>query len=269
MLRVGELVEVIPGMIATQHSGGGKANQYFLRGINLDHGTDFSIHFDNMPVNFRSHAHGQGYLDMNFIIPELVQTIAYRKGTHAADVGDFSAASSSKFETYDRLDRGFAQLTWGSNDYLRAVGADSWDTANGTWLAGAELQFSDGPWENPEDTHRYNGLLKYSTELGGHPAEIMATYYSNDWNATDQIPLRAVQNGDFGRFGFVDPSVGGINETLQSDRESRDGVHQLTTLFASDYGLNLYGNPTYFLNDPVNGRPDRAGGQTINFRWPS
>ena len=141
LLRVGELVEVIPGMIATQHSGGGKANQYFLRGMNLDHGTDFSIQFEGMPVNFRTHAHGQGYLDMNFIIPELVQTIEYRKGTYSADVGDFSAASSSKFETYDRLERGFVGLTWGSEDYLRAVGANSWDVESGSWLLGAEMRF--------------------------------------------------------------------------------------------------------------------------------
>ncbi len=191
LLRVGELVEVIPGMIATQHSGGGKANQYFLRGINLDHGTDFSISFEGMPVNFRTHAHGQSYLDMNFIIPELVQTIEYRKGTYAADVGDFSAASSSKFQTYNRLEKGFAELTYGSEDYLRAVAANSWDTTNGTWLLGAEIRLSDGPWEVAEDVRLYNGFLKYTTEIGGRDAELIATAYTNDWNATDQIPQRA------------------------------------------------------------------------------
>jgi len=252
LLRVGELVEVIPGMMATQHSGGGKANQYFLRGINLDHGTDFSVHFDGMPVNFRSHAHGQGYLDLNFIIPELVQTIEYHKGTYDADAGDFSAASAAYFQTYDRLDRGFAELTWGSENYLRAVGANSWDVANGAWLAGAELQFSDGPWDNPEDVRRYNGLLKYSTELAGLPAEFMATYYSNDWNATDQIPQRSVDSGELGRFGFVDPSVGGKTRrfNLIGNLET-DATHY--SLFFTRYGLNLFGNPTYFLNDPVNG----------------
>ena len=252
LLRVGELVEVIPGMIATQHSGGGKANQYFLRGINLDHGTDFSVHFDGMPVNFRSHAHGQGYLDLNFIIPELVQTIEYHKGTYDAAAGDFSAASAAYFQTYDRLDRGFTKLTWGSENYWRAVGANSWDTAKGTWLAGADLQFSDGPWDNPEDVRRYNGLLKYSTKLAGLPAEFMATYYANDWNATDQIPLRSVQNGDLGRFGFVDPSVGGKTRrfNLIGNLETEATRYNL---FFTSYGLNLYSNPTYFLNDPVNG----------------
>ena len=252
LLRVGELVEVIPGMIATQHSGGGKANQYFLRGINLDHGTDFSISFEGMPVNFRTHAHGQGYLDMNFIIPELVQTIEYRKGTYAADVGDFSAASSSKFQTYNRLEKGFAELTYGSEDYLRAVAANSWDTTNGTWLLGAEIRLSDGPWEVAEDVRLYNGFLKYTTEIGGRDAELIATAYTNDWNATDQIPQRAFLTGDLGRYGSVDPSVGGETSrfNLIGTLSGENTTHQA---FLTSYSLNLFGNPTYFLNDPING----------------
>ena len=247
LLRVGELVEVIPGMIATQHSGGGKANQYFLRGMNLDHGTDFSIQFEGMPVNFRTHAHGQGYLDMNFIIPELVQTIEYRKGTYSADVGDFSAASSSRFQTYDRLDAGFAQLTYGSEDYLRFLAADSWETNSGTWLLGAEIRLSDGPWKNAEDVKLYNFFSKYSTELWGRSAELIGTFYSNDWNATDQIPRRAVLSGDLDRYGFVDASVGGETSrfnligTLTGDQTSYQA-------FITNYSLNLFGNPTYFLS---------------------
>lgn len=252
LLRVGELVEVIPGMIATQHSGGGKANQYFLRGINLDHGTDFSISFEGMPVNFRTHAHGQGYLDMNFIIPELVQTIEYRKGTYAADVGDFSAASSSKFQTYNRLEKGFAELTYGSEDYIRAVAANSWDTTNGTWLLGAEIRLSDGPWEVAEDVRLYNGFLKYTTEIGGRDAELIATAYTNDWNATDQIPQRAFLTGDLGRYGSVDPSVGG--ETSRFNLiGTLSGENTTYQAFLTSYSLNLFGNPTYFLNDPING----------------
>ncbi len=252
ILRVGELVEVVPGMIATQHSGGGKANQYFLRGINLDHGTDFSIAFEGMPVNFRTHAHGQGYLDMNFIIPELVKTIEYRKGTHAADVGDFSAAASTKFDTYNRLDEGFVKLTIGSEEYQRLVAAGSWDSASGTWLGGLEVQYSDGPWENPEDTKRYNGLLKYTTDIGDYSTEFIGTAYSNDWNATDQIPQRAVDDGTLDRFGFVDPTVGGesYRYNLIANFTSDTTYYQA---FASSYGLNLFGNPTYFLNDAVNG----------------
>lgn len=252
LLRVGELVEVIPGMIATQHSGGGKANQYFLRGINLDHGTDFSIQFEGMPVNFRTHAHGQGYLDMNFIIPELVQTIEYRKGTYSADVGDFSAASSSKFETYDKLENGFAEVTYGTENYLRAVAANSWAVATGTWLLGGEIRLSDGPWDNAEDVHLFNSFAKYTTELWGRPAEVIGTFYSNDWNATDQIPLRAMLSGDLGRYGFVDASVGG--ETSRFNLiASLSGDQTYYQAFVTKYSLNLFGNPTYFLSDPVNG----------------
>ena len=252
LLRVGELVEVIPGMIATQHSGGGKANQYFLRGINLDHGTDFSIQFEGMPVNFRTHAHGQGYLDMNFIIPELVQTIEYRKGTYSADVGDFSAASSSKFQTYDRLEKGFAQITYGTEDYLRLLAANSWELNSGTWLLGGEVRLSDGPWENAEDVRLFNGFAKYTTVLWGQSAKLIGTIYSNEWNATDQIPERAVVSGELGRFGYIDPSVGGetsrynIIATLTGDRTRYQA-------FLTRYELNLFGNPTYFLNDPLNG----------------
>ncbi|MGI9221048.1 MAG: TonB-dependent receptor, partial [Woeseiaceae bacterium] len=252
ILRVGELVEVVPGLIATQHSGGGKANQYFLRGMNLDHGTDFSIQFEGMPVNFRTHAHGQGYLDMNFIIPELVKTIEYRKGTHTADVGDFSAAASTRFDTYDRLDNGFAEVTIGTEEYQRLVAANSWDTNNGSWLGGLEIQYSDGPWENPENTERYNGMLKYSTDFGDYAAEFMATAYSNSWNATDQIPQRAVDDGTLDRFGFVDPSVGGKSHRYNLIANFTSETTYLQA-FATSYGLNLFGNPTYFLNDPVNG----------------
>jgi len=272
ILRVGELVEVIPGMIATQHSGGGKANQYFLRGMNLDHGTDFSIQFEGMPVNFRTHAHGQGYLDMNFIIPELVKTIEYHKGTYAADVGDFSAASSSRFETYDRLERGFAELTWGTERYLRAVAADSFGTETGSWLIGGELRRSDGPWLNREDVRLWNGFAKYSTDLAGRKAEFVATFYTSDWNATDQIPLRSVSAGELDRYGFVDPTVGGSTSRANLIANIA-GQNTTWNAYVSHYELNLFGNPTYFLADPVNGdqieQEDRrwiAGGRVDRVR---
>jgi outer membrane receptor protein involved in Fe transport len=252
LLRVGELVEVIPGLIATQHSGGGKANQYFLRGMNLDHGTDFSIQFEGMPVNLRTHAHGQGYLDMNFIIPELVRTIEYRKGTYSADVGDFSAASSSKFDTYDRFQKGFVQVAWGTENYFRAVAANSWDLEAGTVLLAGEMRRSDGPWENAEDVRLFNGFAKFTTELWGRSAELIGTVYTNDWNATDQIPERAVLSGDLGRFGFVDPSVGGETHRFNL-LGNLTGERTSYQAFFSDYSLNLFGNPTYYLNDPVNG----------------
>jgi hypothetical protein len=253
LLRVGELVEVVPGMIATQHAGGGKANQYFLRGMNLDHGTDFSIQFEGMPVNFRSHAHGQGYLDMNFLIPELVKTIEYRKGTYHADVGDFSAASSTRFDSYDRLERGMLRATVGTQNYARLLGGDSWDLrSGGTLLLAGEVRRSDGPWLNPEDVRLFNGFAKYSSEVIGMSSELIATAYTNSWNATDQIPQRAVDAGQLDRFGYVDPTVGGETSRFNviASLESETSYYQV---FATRYDLNLFGNPTYFLNDRVNG----------------
>jgi len=150
LLRVGELFEYIPGMVTVQHSGGGKANQYFLRGINLDHGSDFAMNFEGMPVNLRSHAHGNGYLDVNFVIPELIKSMAYKKGTHLAEMGDFSSVGTATFETLDSLDKGLLKLTYGSDNYRRFMMANSWSTGSGDLLLGTEIRGYDGPWVNPE-----------------------------------------------------------------------------------------------------------------------
>ena len=258
MLRVGELTEVVPGMIATQHSGGGKANQYFLRGINLDHGTDFSIDFNGMPANMRTHAHGQGYLDINFVIPELVETISYKKGTYYPDIGDFSAAASTKFKTYDRLENGFVNITFGEGNHQRLVSANSLQIADSDLLLGAEVEFRDGPWENAEAIKKYNLLGKYSGLINSNqPASLILTAYSNSWYATDQIPERAIASGELGLFGFVDPSVGGQTKRVnligqwQLD-DARFGVTEFSA-YASYYELNLFGNGTYYLIDAING----------------
>jgi len=252
MLRVGELVEVMPGMVATQHSGSGKANQYFLRGMNLDHGTDFTVNFEGMPVNFRSHAHGQGYLDINFIIPEVIETVDYRKGTHYADSGDFSAAGSATFKTYDRLAQGFTELSVGEDGYERLVFANSHDLDRGTLLYAAELHNQDGPWELPEDTQKRNALVKYSTEIGPLTAQIIATAYTNSWNATDQIPQREVLEGRLSRFGYIDPSIGG--ETSRFSLIGKlSNEHLSASAYAVSYELNLFSNPTYFQEAPVEG----------------
>lgn len=252
LLRVGELVEVVPGMVATQHSGSGKANQYFLRGMNLDHGTDFSVHFEGVPVNFRTHAHGQGYLDINFVIPELVETINYRKGTYYADVGDFSGAGSASFKTYDRLEKGFAEISAGEYSYQRLVLANSFDLNHGSLLIGGEMQYQDGPWKLEEEVEKYNGLLKYSVQVGDVEAQIIGTVYHNSWNATDQIPSREVVAGRLSRFGFIDPDIGGKTErySLIGKAKWRDFD---ATLYAVHYQLNLFSNPTYFQEDPING----------------
>lgn len=250
--RVGELVEVVPGMIATQHSGPGKANQYFLRGFNLDHGSDFSTSFDGMPVNFRSHAHAQGYMDLNFIIPEIIERVDFQKGPYFADTGDFSLAGANAMQTYDRLDTGFTELTLGSKDEIRLVSADSIELADGHLLFALEHHQSNGFFVLDQDVRKYNGLLKYSGNIGSVPSRITFSAYDSEWISTNQVPERAVSSGLIDRFGFIDPDLGG-----NSHRYSLSGNFELKNwelgLYASSYYMSLINNPTYVLNDPVNG----------------
>jgi hypothetical protein len=208
-LRTGELLEFVPGMIVTQHSGDGKANQYFLRGFNLDHGTDFATFVDGMPVNMRTHAHGQGYADLNFLIPELVQRIDYRKGTYFAGEGDFASAGAARFHIGDRLPAGLASLSLGSGGYRRALLADSFAAAGGTLLYGVELGRNDGPWDVPEGVRKTNALVRYSRGTADDGWSLTGMAYRNRWTSTDQVPLRAVTSGRIGRFGSIDPTDGG------------------------------------------------------------
>ena len=251
--RVGELVEVVPGMIATQHSGPGKANQYFLRGFNLDHGSDFSTFFDGMPVNMRTHAHAQGYMDLNFIIPEIIERIDFQKGPYFADTGDFSLAGSNSMKTYDVLEEGFSELTLGSRDEIRFVTANSFDFAEGSLLYALEHQQTNGFYDLEQDVRKLNGLLKYTGNFAGVPSRITLSAYDSEWTSTNQVPQRAVNNGLIDRFGFIDPDLGG-----ESYRYSITGNFELAeswdlNLYASSYYMSLINNPTYLLNDPING----------------
>src|SRR3954463_7892552 len=162
LLRPAEILEVIPGVIVTQHSGSGKANQYSLRGFNLDHGTDFAVHVDGMPLNLPSHGHGQGYADLNFLIPELVEHIHYRKGPYYADEGDFSAAGAAHVHLKRLFNSNFAELKGGSFGYRRGLFGGSMGLSGGNLLAALELAHDDGPWQNPERLRKLNGLLRYS-----------------------------------------------------------------------------------------------------------
>ena len=161
LLRPAEVLEVVPGLIVSQHSGDGKANQYYLRGFNLDHGTDFSTSLMNMPVNMPTHAHGQGYTDLNFLIPELVERVQYRKGTYYAGDGDFSAAGSARIDYVRKLDAPFAQVTVGSDGYARALAAASPTLKEGNMLIAAEGYHNDGPWTVPEHLRKNNVVLRY------------------------------------------------------------------------------------------------------------
>lgn len=210
LLRTGEILELIPGMVVTQHSGTGKANQYFLRGFNLDHGTDFSTFIDSMPINMRTHGHGQGYTDLNFIIPESISRINYHKGTYSADVGDFSSAGSAEMLTLNKTEQGFVELTLGENLYSRLVNLDSFNAAGGAWLYAFELNKNDGPWTSVnEDLNKTNLLLKHTRNLNEGQLSITLMGYDNSWNSADQIPMRVVQDGIIGELGSLDKSLGG------------------------------------------------------------
>ena len=261
LLRSGDLLEFVPGLVATQHSGSGKANQYFLRGFNLDHGTDFATSVDTMPVNMRTHGHGQGYTDLNFLIPEAVDELTYRKGTYYADVGDFSSAGSAQFHIADRLDRGLAEGTAGEYGFARGVVVDSVAAGpkahDGALLYALEYQTFDGPWTDiKEDVQKVSGLLRYSQDLGPGRFHLMAMAYDNSWTSHDQIPQRAVDSGLIDAYGNLDTTVGG-----ESDRYSLSagwaGAMFGGKLDASAYvirsDLDLFSNFTYFLDDPIDG----------------
>ena len=208
-LRPAEVLEFVPGVIVTQHSGDGKANQYFLRGFNLDHGTDFATFVDEMPINMRTHAHGQGYTDLNFVIPELVKSIAYKKGPYYAEEGDFASAGAAHMSLFNSLPRGIATVTVGENNYQRAVLAASTRLGPGNLLYGLELAHNDGPWDNPEKFRKASGVLRYSVGPEDNRYSVTAMAYSAKWNSTDQIPQRAVDSGLIGQFGAIDPTDGG------------------------------------------------------------
>src|SRR5687767_540718 len=209
VLRTGELLETVPGLVVTQHSGDGKANQYFLRGFNLDHGTDLATRVDGIPVNMHTHGHGQGYTDINFVIPELLDRIEYKKGTYYADEGNFSAAGAVDLHYRRTLDDTLLSLTLGEDSYARGLFAGSAAMAGGDVLWGLDYGVTDGPWQLEEDLRRLNALVKLSSGESGDGYSVTASAYDGTWTSTDQIPERAIASGLLDRFGFIDPTNGG------------------------------------------------------------
>jgi hypothetical protein len=207
--RNGELVEIVPGAVATQHSGSGKANQYFLRGFNLDHGTDFTTYVDGIPMNMPTHAHGQGYMDINSVIPELVKKIEYGKGPYYAEVGDFSSAGYAKMFSMDKLPEGILKFTGGSFDYYRTLIANSNKIGSGDLLYAGEFNFYNGVWKQPEDSQKFNGMLRYTLDKENWGLSVNGKGYTNNWTATNQISQALVDNGTLGLYGTMDPSDGG------------------------------------------------------------
>ncbi len=252
LLRPGEILEATPGMIATQHSGGGKANQFFLRGFNLDHGTDYALYIDDMPINFRTHGHGQGYLDVQGLIPESVRRVDYRKGPYRADTGDFSFVGTSFITTHDTM-RPFAAVEVGQYGYRRFVAGGSAKVGNGDLLAIGQVKLNDGPWELPEDFEAYSALVKYSVPLGAGELKASFTFYDATWAPTEQIPERAIGT----------PLCADAYCTLDPTQTGRTEREILTIGYQSDewkitgylqhYDWSLISNFTFLLEDPVNG----------------
>jgi hypothetical protein len=263
-LRPAEVLEFVPGVIVTQHSGDGKANQYFLRGFNLDHGTDFFTSVDGMPVNMPTHAHGQGYSDLNWLIPELVDRIAYRKGPYYADEGDFSSAGAAHIRLFDTLPSGIAQLTVGQRGYRRGLVAGSTGLQTGNLLYAFEAAHNNGPWQSPEKFHRTNAVLRYSLAEGPTRWSVTGMAYSAAWNATDQVPERAVNAGLIDRFGTIDPTDGGRTARYSL---SFDGSHRVqggewkANAYVVRSRLDLFSNFTYLLDNPAD---DPAAATGIN-----
>jgi outer membrane receptor protein involved in Fe transport len=255
VLRPGEVLEVVPGLVVTQHSGDGKANQYFLRGFNLDHGTDFATRVDGIPVNMPTHGHGQGYSDLNFLIPEFVDEIEYRKGTYYAEEGNFSAAGSADIRYRRSLERPFVQLAGGENGFRRGVAGASPTVAGGDLLLGVEYFENDGPWTLKEGFRKIGGLAKFTRGGDERGFAVTAMGYDGRWRSTDQIPLRAVQSGQIGRFDAIDPTDGGetYRFSLSGDGWWRLGAGSLrANAYAEAYRLDLISNFTYAL-DQENG----------------
>jgi outer membrane receptor protein involved in Fe transport len=252
--RPGEVLEATPGLIVTQHSGDGKANQYFLRGYNLDHGTDLAIYIDEVPVNMRTHAHGQGYADLNWLMPETINALEVRKGPYFADEGDFSSVGNLHIGLIDTLPKGIAQITAGSFGYRRIFGMDSVKAGDGNLLVAGEAASYDGPWVNPDGMRKFNGFLRYTEGTALDGLSITGMAYSNKWNSTDQIPQRAIPI--IGLFGSEDPTDGGnANRFALSARiaGTDDAGSWKANAYAVKSQLDLFNNFTYFLDNPTLG----------------
>lgn len=254
--RTGELLEVVPGLIVTQHSGEGKANQYFLRGYNLDHGTDFAVFVDGLPVNTPTHAHGQGYADNGFMIPELVDSIEYRKGPYYAQYGDFAVAGAADIRYKDKLDESRIEATGGAFGYGRLLNVGSHALGAGHLVYGAEYVHYDGPYDLGQNYNKGNLVLRYSERDAAGGYHLAATGYSTRNLSPDQIPQRAVDQGLIDRLGFIDPTDGGyshrVNFSGGLDRKLGPGTLTVAA-YAFRYRLELFSNFTYLLDDPVNG----------------
>ncbi|MEZ5283209.1 MAG: TonB-dependent receptor [Vicinamibacterales bacterium] len=267
--RAGEVLEAVPGLVVSQHTGEGKANQYYLRGFNLDHGTDFATTVAGLPVNLPTHAHGHGYTDANFLIPELVGGIQYTKGGYDAASGDFSSAGTASVRYLNVLDRPIVSASSGGQGWARALAAVSHRAGPGDLLVAVERAADDGPWVRPDAYRRTNGVMRYSGRRGVQAFSLTALGYTGRWNGTDQVPARAVADGRLDRFGGIDQTTGGTtSRAALIGQWQLSGGRSVTSATASlqHVALDLFSNFTYFLDDPVNGDQFGAGRSPLAWR---
>jgi hypothetical protein len=256
--RPADILRLVPGFVISQHQGGGKAEQYFLRGFDADHGTDVALFIDGLPVNLRSHAHGQGYADLHFLIPETVQRLDGFKGPYFVEFGDFATAGAFNFVMRDTVDENYAEAaggSWGTQRYLTLISPtrDALKT-----LVAIEYYRSDGPFEHPNGYERFNLFAKAKATLAeGMDLAVWASYYMADWHGSGEIPTRAVRAGVISRFGSIDPNEGGSTQraNLNVDWRWKLDENQLVTVhtYGTYYELDLFNDFTFFLNDPQNG----------------
>jgi len=255
--RPGDILEAVPGLIVTQHSGSGKSNQLYLRGFNLDHGTDFATWIDGMPVNMRSHGHGQGYTDINFLMPEIIEEMSFVKGPYHSEIGDFSSAGGVHIQTIDQLDKKSIKIGLGENGFNRILAMGSKKIESEVITGALELQGYDGPWiDITEDVNKVNGFFKFArnNELGKR--SITAMIYDNEWNSADQIPSRAISEGIIDDFGSLDKTLGGSTRRMSLSSEYSHDHKTNKVVWRSyiiGYELDLWSNFTYLLDDPVGG----------------
>jgi hypothetical protein len=256
VMRAGEVLETVPGLIVSQHSGEGKANQYYLRGFNLDHGTDFSTTVAGVPVNTPTGAHAHGYTDISFLIPELVSGVQFKKGPYFADEGDFSAAGAANINYVNRLDRPLVRLSAGNDGWGRMFGAASPRVGGGNLLGALEVNHNDGPWVRPDDYQKVNGVLRFSRGDNRNGFSLTGMGYWANWDATDQVPERAITSGLIPRFGLLDASDGGEadRQSFAAEYQRSNGPSSLrATGFVLRNSVNLFSNFTFLLDDPENG----------------
>lgn len=255
-----EILRKVPGLFIAQHAGGGKAEQLFLRGFDIDHGTDISISVDGMPVNMVSHAHGQGYADLHFLIPETIEKIDFGKGPYYSDKGNFNTAGYVEFQTKERLKNSEVAFTTGqfnTNRLLAMINLLGNEEKHAAYVAG-EYLLSDGPFESPQNFNRVNLMAKYTINLPENDKlSILASHFQSKWDASGQIPQRAVDNGLISRFGAIDDTEGGstgrTNFAINHIKNISRKTFLKSNVYFSKYNFELFSNFTFFLDDPING----------------